>query len=83
MLHLSRRHGHYLFSVIQAGITCGVASIIAQASFLHRTDPGSGVLLNWLLSWMVMVPIVLLLAPLIRRAVERLTVDDRGRSEGY
>ena len=83
MLYVPRRHAHYLYGVIQAGITCGVATLIAHLSFMQGSDASAGLFLSWLLSWLTMVPIVLLSAPLIRRAVNRLTVDDQGRSEGY
>ena len=83
MFQVSRRHGHYLYGVIQAGITCGVASGIAHAPvFGHAPAPGS-FMLSWLVSWVAMLPIVLIAAPAIRRAVDYFTIDDRGHSEGY
>jgi hypothetical protein len=61
-----KRHAHYLFAVIQSGLTTAVASAIT--SIRLATDD---VLLNWLDSWLVswatIVPVVLLAAPLIQR----------------
>ncbi|MBI5264266.1 MAG: DUF2798 domain-containing protein [Bradyrhizobium sp.] len=73
MLGIPRRYGHYVFGVIQSGVTCLIAAGIASLSaggterFFHQW------MLSWLLSWAAMVPVVLLAAPLIRSAVLRLT----------
>ena len=71
--HIPRRHGHFVFGVIQSGLTCLVAAGIASfpvkgvgAFFEHW-------LIAWLVSWLTMLPIVLLAAPVIRACVDHLT----------
>ena len=72
-LRIPRRHGHFIFGVIQSGLTCLVAAGIASY-------PGSGTarfiehwLASWLISWLTMLPVVLLAAPVIRQFVHHLT----------
>ena len=72
-LRIPRRHGHFVFGVIQSGLTCLVAAGIASypqsgmASFIEHW------LLSWVISWLTMLPVVLLAAPAIRAFVNRLT----------
>ena len=70
---ISRHHGHYLFGVIQSGLTClvaaGIASYPVDARFFEHW------LTAWLLSWTAMLPVVVLAAPFIRSLVHRLTRD--------
>ena len=63
----------FVFGVIQSGLTCLVAAWIASY-------PGSGAarfiehwLGSWLISWLTMLPVVLLAAPPIRALVNHLT----------
>lgn len=63
-----------LYGVIQSAITTAIATGIA----VYRMAPdamsfftGWGV--NWLVSWIAMLPVVILVSPLLRRAVARLT----------
>lgn len=76
MLGIPRRHAHYVFGVIQSGLTSFIAAGIASYPLL-----GSGAFLgNWLISWLIawatMLPFVILAAPLIRSLAERLTRAD-------
>jgi hypothetical protein len=72
-LRIPRRHGHFVFGVIQSGLTCLVAAGIASypdsgtASFITHW------LISWLISWLTMLPLVLLAAPAIRALVNHLT----------
>jgi hypothetical protein len=72
-LRIPRRHGHFVFGVIQSGLTCLVAAGIASypdsgpASFFEHW------LVSWLISWLTMLPVVLLAAPVIRAFVNQLT----------
>ena len=74
MLRIPRRYGHFVFGVIQSGLTTAIATAIASLPFLED----STFLLHWLGAWVVawaaMTPVVLLAAPVIRRLVEALTV---------
>ncbi len=76
MLWIPRRYSHFVFGVIQSGLTSFIASGIASWPLL-----GSGhFLLNWiaawLISWAVMLPAVLFAAPAIRRLALALTHED-------
>lgn len=72
---IPRRHGHFVFGVIQSGLTCLVAAGIAS-----YPDSGTAIfiahwLISWLISWLTMLPLVMLAAPAIRVLVNRLTRD--------
>jgi hypothetical protein len=76
MLGIPRRYSHFVFGVIQSGLTSLIAAGIA--SF-----PARGVMLfvqhwmvSWLIAWAAMLPIVLLAAPAIRSFSFRLTRED-------
>ena len=72
-IRIPRRHGHFVFGVIQSGLTCLVAAGIASypdtgtARFIEHW------LASWLISWLTMLPVVLLAAPVIRAFVAYLT----------
>jgi hypothetical protein len=74
-IRIPRRHGHFVFGVIQSGLTCLVAAGIASypdtgtARFIEHW------LASWLISWLTMLPVVLLAAPVIRAVVTSLTHD--------
>lgn len=74
MLGIPRRYGHFLFAVIQSGITSAIAAAIASAPFLDDSTFLIHWLGSWLVAWTAMVPIVLLAAPIIRRLVLALTI---------
>ncbi|HEY6701930.1 MAG TPA: DUF2798 domain-containing protein [Pseudolabrys sp.] len=68
-----RRYSHFVFAVIQSGLTCllaaGIASlpVVTVGHFLtHWT-------LSWIISWMMMLPVVVLAAPAIRSVSRLLT----------
>jgi hypothetical protein len=69
-----RRYEHFVFGVVQSGLTCAVAAAIATTP--HALDLAfAGRWLNaWALSWVSMLPVVVLAAPMIRRVVRRMTV---------
>jgi Protein of unknown function (DUF2798) len=73
---IARRHAHYVFGAIQSGLTSliasgfGSAGMIASGGFLKHW------MLAWLTAWAVMLPIVLLAAPIIRRAAVAPTRED-------
>jgi hypothetical protein len=74
-LRIARRHGHYVFGVIQSGLTCLIAAGIAsypESSVARFFDHW---MVAWLISWATMLPVVLLAAPLIRTLVDRVTCD--------
>lgn len=74
---IPRRYAPLSYGILQAGITSAVATTVGvwQAPALS-----SGVIATWLttwgLSWLAMLPIVVLVSPLLQRAVNAL-VDTR------
>jgi hypothetical protein len=70
---ISDRYSHFIFSVVQSGITCAVAAAISTA----QASTGGDLLKQWfhafIVSWGVMVPIVIVAAPLVRGVVRRVT----------
>ncbi len=73
MLKISARYTHFVFSVIQSGLTCAVAAAIASMDFLYTGGFGGHWIKAWLLSWATMLPVVLVAAPVIRRIAEGMT----------
>jgi len=77
MLRIPRRYSHFIFGVIQSGLTAAIAAAIAslplmrEGTFLHHW------LQSWLIAWITMLPIVVLAAPAIRRLTQFLTCEDR------
>jgi hypothetical protein len=70
-LRIPRRHGHFVFGVIQSGLTCLIAAGIASYS-----ESGTARFVeHWLASWLTMLPVVLLAAPVIRTFVNRVTSE--------
>ena len=73
---LPRRYAHFLFAVIQSGMTSAIASAIACFLFAADTSWISEWFTSWLAAWAIMVPIVLLAAPAIRSIANVLTSDE-------
>jgi hypothetical protein len=67
------RFGHYLYGVIQSGLTCAVATATVVAARWNGTESLLDWLGAWIVAWIIMLPVVLLAAPLIRAIVARLT----------
>lgn len=72
-LRIPRRHGHFVFGVIQSGLTCLIAAGIASSSEAETARFVEHWLASWLISWLTMLPVVLLAAPVIRMFVNRVT----------
>ena len=74
MRKLPARYGMFLYGVIQAAVTTGVATAIAThamsgfgMAFIEHWSKA------WGLAWLTMLPLVVGLSPLIRRAVLAVT----------
>ena len=76
MLGIPRRFSHFLYGIIQSGITCAVAAAIACLPFLSTGDFALRWLRSWLIAWVTMLPIVLFAAPAIRGLTHVLTRED-------
>lgn len=75
-MRVPRRYSHFVFAVIQSGITTCIATFIAalgtssEGSFVGRWTT------SWLVSWGFLIPLVIVAAPVIRKLVLALTHDD-------
>lgn len=76
MLPIPRKYAHFVFGVIQSGLTSGIASFIASLSLWASGRFLKNWLSAWGFSWVLMLPIVLLAAPAIRGLATALTRPD-------
>jgi len=76
MLGIPRRHVHFVFGVLQSGLTSAIATAIASLPFLRDSAFLGMWIKAWLLAWLLMLPVVLFAAPAIRRASLWLTSED-------
>ncbi len=76
MFGIPRRYGHYVFGVIQSGLTCAVAAAIASFPFISDGTFAGRWLQAWLLAWLTMLPVVLFAAPFIQKMSDALTRDE-------
>jgi hypothetical protein len=77
MFGIPRRHSHFIFAVIQAGLTCLIAAGIASFPVLTMSQFLAHWLLSWVIAWATMLPVVLLAAPFIRAVSVALTREER------
>jgi hypothetical protein len=73
MFKVSIRYRHFIYGVIQSGLTCSIAAAIASFPYLGQ----SLFMQHWLrslgISWLTMLPVVVAAAPVIRRLAEWIT----------
>jgi hypothetical protein len=74
MRRLPQRYTPFLFAVVQAAVTTGLATAITA----HHSAPLGLVfvthwLVSWAVAWVVMVPVVLVAAPAINRSIAAMT----------
>jgi len=72
---LPRRYAHFVFALMQSGITTAVAAAITIVR-MAPANPLIDWICSWAIAWTTMVPIVLLAAPGIRKAASLLTRDE-------
>jgi hypothetical protein len=70
------RYAPFAFGIMQAGVTTSVATAVTN---LRVGATSAGWIVDWLaawsLAWIAMLPIVVLAAPLIQRAVRAITIE--------
>ncbi|WP_076865432.1 DUF2798 domain-containing protein [Bradyrhizobium mercantei] len=76
MFAIPRRYSHFIFGIIQSGITSFVAAGIASLPSVTTGQFLWNWLASWLISWGALAPVVLLAAPAIRSLSLALTRDD-------
>ncbi len=75
---LPYRYAPYAYGVLQAAITSAVATAIAIVPIAHSLlEFVERWMVAWAIAWVTMLPVVLLAAPFIQRAVMRLFEEDR------
>ncbi|WP_219685013.1 DUF2798 domain-containing protein [Bradyrhizobium canariense] len=82
MLGIPRRYSHFVFGIIQSGLTSLIAAGIASFPVANALDFLAHWLVSWLIAWAAMLPIVLLAAPVIRAFSLRLTQEEGGSQTG-
>jgi hypothetical protein len=73
MLKFSSRHSHFIFGVLQAGLTSAIAAAIASIPFVKGGMFVQHWLMSWIVAWLTMLPVVVAAAPFIRWLSERIT----------
>lgn len=73
MLPISRRHSHFVFGVLQSGLTSLIAAGIASYPMIASGVFLSNWVRSWLFAWVLMLPVVLFAAPGIRWLAMKLT----------
>jgi len=76
MLGIPRRFSHFVYGVIQSGLTSAIAAGIASFPFIAMASFVNHWLESWLVAWITMLPIVLFAAPTIRNLTHLLTRED-------
>jgi Protein of unknown function (DUF2798) len=76
MFAIPRRYSHFVFGVIQSGLTSLIAAGVASLSATATGHYLWNWLASWLISWIVMSPVVLLAAPIIRSLSMVLTREE-------
>jgi hypothetical protein len=66
MFGIPHRYSHFVFAVIQSGLTCLIAAGIASLPLVTISQFLIHWLLSWLIFWVTMLPVVVLAAPMIR-----------------
>jgi amino acid transporter len=82
MLGIPRRYSHFVFGIIQSGLTSLIAAGIASLPAGNATIFLGHWMASWLIAWAAMLPIVLLAAPAIRAFALRLTREERDPRAG-
>ena len=78
MLLIPRRYSHFVFGVIQSGLTSFIAAGVASLPLWGSGRFLLNWMVSWLISWVVMLPAVLFAAPAIRWLAVALTHEDGG-----
>ncbi len=82
MLGIPRRYSHFVFGIIQSGLTSLIAAGIASFPAGSATLFLGHWMVSWLIAWAAMLPIVLLAAPAIRAFSLRLTQEEKDSHAG-
>lgn len=81
MLPIPRRYAHYVFAVLQSGLTTFAATGIASAPSFGQAHFAMQWLSAWLVAWLLMIPLVLVAAPALRHLAAAMTRADEATSK--
>lgn len=76
MVRIPRRFSHFVYGVLQSGLTCAIATGIANVPFVAQGSFVTHWVQSFFVAWIMMLPIVLLAAPAIRNLTHILTDDN-------
>jgi hypothetical protein len=76
MFAIPRRFSHFVFGILQSGLTCFIAAGIASLASVATGHFLWNWLVSWLVAWIAMLPVVLLAAPAIRSLALALTREE-------
>ncbi|MBR1152470.1 DUF2798 domain-containing protein [Bradyrhizobium sp. JYMT SZCCT0428] len=76
MLGIPRRYSHFVYGFIQSGLTCAIAAAIASFPLVGSGHFVMHWLQAWLFAWILMLPVVLFAAPVIRRLAHAVTREE-------
>ncbi|MEQ1652736.1 MAG: DUF2798 domain-containing protein [Hyphomicrobium sp.] len=69
-LSIPKRFAPLTYGVLQAAITSAVATTVSMLQSPYDSSNAAILwLLNWSLSWLAMLPVVVLVSPVLQRAV--------------
>lgn len=80
MLGIPRRYSHFVFGVLQSGLTSCIAAAITSYPFMASGQFVRHWLASWLIAWIMMLPVVVLAAPLIKSLAVLLTREEPTRA---
>ena len=66
-----------MFAVLQSALTSAIAAAIASVSLITQGTYLRHWLESWLLAWILMLPVVILFAPLLNKFTVLLTQPDQ------
>ena len=73
MRRIPKEYSHFAFGIIQSSLTSAIASAISTMQFFKEGTFVSHWLPSFLLSWIAMLPVVVVAAPFIRWLANRVT----------
>jgi hypothetical protein len=65
----------FFYGAIQSGLTTGIATAVAASGYEYETTFLQHWIATWFVSWVLMMPLVLFVAPIIQRLTALLTRD--------
>jgi hypothetical protein len=72
---IPRRYSHFVFGIIQSGLTSLIAAGIASFPAGNALDFLAHWMVSWLIAWAAMLPMVLRAAPAMRALSVRLWLE--------